>query len=319
MEECYLSKPVLSRRNVNQEQVTWDESEVDTDTVQAVSVCSPGNSWKATFQRVLAGGAKTFIALYDRQLRHRLASLKLGVQCKSRALEAELQLHASQSATLLSDILRFHDALEELAAAADAMQHSLQQLYPGSSAVEPARGMQDVRRFVHAFAAAPADALQLMVEALQVHCDIALPAVQENVHRLRQLQDSWQFDDLPLTADCDGDILTINEQSDNLEENNADRPDTSSATQSTSAVAGNVTSSIPAVNSRTPNSSKSSTNNDATTLRHQLQAVHQQSGYLWDSLRLKLHRIVQQMRQDLLAASAEYAAAAPTSLQHTME
>lgn len=107
--------------------------------------------------------------------------MKLGVQGNTGTLEAELQLHSAQTAALLSAALRLQDCFTALTEAAEGVQDTLQQLYPGSSVVEPARGMKQVTQLVKISAAAPAPGLQQMVEALQLHCDATLPAIQQSL------------------------------------------------------------------------------------------------------------------------------------------
>lgn len=241
----------------NSDMVVFDQTIVDD------------RGWRATFQRIFSDGAKSFSSLYDRQLRHRVAALKLGVQGKSCALEAELQIHAAYTASLLSAVLRFQDALEEVQAATEALQENMQQLYPGSSAVEPSRGMQDVSGLIRASVSAPAGGVQQMVEALQVHCDIALPAIQQNINQLRQAQDEQQ---LMYATDV---VISFDQQIDNL-----DKPVVTSPTLG---------------------------GGGDESLRVRLEAAHRQSGYLWDSLRLKLHRIVATMRKTMLEAAVDSA------------
>ena len=82
------------------------ESIVQGTAMQTISgVC------KDYFSQKVADGARNLSGLYDRQLRPRIANLRLGLHHGSGALDAELQSHTVQSAELLSSALRTKDAL----------------------------------------------------------------------------------------------------------------------------------------------------------------------------------------------------------------
>lgn len=237
-----------TRNCANQIENDQDNSEWKVDISKLEGSCAP---WKSFMQGIVNDGMKNFIALYDRQLRHRVAALKLGMSDRAAGdLSSVLQVHSAQTSALLSSALRLQDALAELDSAATSMLEDLQKLYPGSSAIEPARGMRSVRRFMSVSSTASGSAMSRIIDALQVHCDRTIPAVQLTLQQLEQdqekyLADNFDFDDEELLLDL----------------------------QHTSK---------------------------AGKFREKLSGAQQQSGFLWDSLRVKLQRLIADMRDDMI-------------------
>ena len=180
--------------------------------------------------RKLLDGAYNLDWLYERQLRHRFANLRLMLVSSSGHMEAELQVHAAQSARLLSSAVRTRDALQDSCNALEILQRDMQEMYPGNSAVEPARGLNRVTSALCQQNSSVREDFNQLVAALKLHCDEAIPAIVERVKELKASQDEATL--------CEA---------------------------------------------------------DENKLRKLLQEANQQAGFLWDSLRVKLHRIVAQM------------------------